>query len=91
MSKPKAEELKPNVVKENFIKFIEGVKTIPHIWTNLEHLVEALCLLTVAGFSFWASFKYNFAIHNSAYALRFASVVIGLRGAFELLKQMNKR
>lgn len=91
MSKPKAEELKPNVVKENFIKLVEAVKTIPNIWTNLEHLVEAVCLVAVAGFSFWASYKYNFAVNFGAYALRFASVVIAIRGSIEFLKQMNKR
>lgn len=91
MSKKQAEELKPNKAKENIKKFVEGVKTIPNIWINTQHLIEALCLLIVAGFAFWASYRYSFAIHNSSYVLRFASVVIGLRGMFELLKQMNKR
>lgn len=91
MSKKQAEELKPNKAKENIKKFVEGVKTIPNIWTNTQHLIEALCLLIVAGFAFWSSFKYAFAVQNAGYVLRFASVVIGLRGMYELLKQMNKR
>ena len=91
MSKKQAEELKPNKLKENFIKFVEAVKTIPNIWSNLEHLVEAICLVAVAGFSFWASYRLDFAVDTSAYALRFASIVIAIRGAVEFLKQMNKR
>lgn len=85
------EEVKPNVVKENFTKFVEAGKTIPNIWTNLEHLVEAICLVAVSGFSFWASYRLDFAVDTSAYALRFASVVIAIRGSIEFLKQMNKR
>lgn len=94
MSKKQAEELKPTwreSIKRGWNTFWEAVKTIPNIWTNTQHLIEAICLVTVAGFTFWGSYQLDFAIDNSAYALRFASVVIALRGATEFLKQMNKR
>lgn len=87
MSKDK----KPSEFKNRLNQTVEVVKTIPNIWTNTQHLIEAICLVTVAGFTFWGSYQLDFAIDNSAYVLRFAAVVIALRGATEFLKQMNKR
>lgn len=78
-------------LKKELTKVTEAVKAVPNIWTNLQHLVEAICLVAVAGFSFWASFQYDFAVDYGAYALRFAAVVIALRGAVEFLKQLNKK
>lgn len=82
---------KPNKAKEQLNKVVTTVKSIPNVWTNTQHLIEAICLVAVAGFSFWASYQLDFAVDFSAYALRFASVVIALRGAIEFLKQMNRR
>jgi hypothetical protein len=83
--------VKPNKTKEQLKQVTEAVKAIPNVWTNLQHLVEALCLVAVAGYSFWASYQFTFAIEYGAYALRFAAVVIAVRGGVEFLKQLNKR
>jgi hypothetical protein len=85
------EDNKPSQVKLKLNKVTKAVKSVPNIWSNLEHLVEAICLVAVAGFAFWSSYQLDFAVDFSAYALRFASVVIAIRGAVEFLKQMNKR
>jgi hypothetical protein len=89
MSKSKAD--KPNKTKEQFKQVTEAVKAIPNVWTNLQHLVEAICLVAVAGYSFWASYQYTFAIDYGTYALRFAAVVIAIRGGIELIRNLNRR
>lgn len=72
-------------------KALDAVKSIPNVWRNLLHLTEAACLVGVAGFAFWASFNHVFDVEWTALALRFAAVVIALRGAVEFLKQLNRK
>lgn len=65
----------------------EDVRTVAQ---NFTRLVEAICLLIVAGFGFWGA--YNVPLRTEyKYAILFASVVIALRGAVEFLRHLNKR
>jgi len=77
--------------KQDWDKLVSAVKDIPNVWTNLQHLIEAICLVAVAGYSFWASHQFTFAIDYGTYALRFAAIVIAIRGGVELIKSLNKR
>lgn len=86
------------------IKREKKSKDTPSIWSrvkqvytdstnvlkNLEHFVEAVSLLMVAGFTYWASSRVGIS-NWSVLVFQFASIVIGIRGGWELLKQMNKR
>ncbi len=77
-------------MKKKLEKQIINIKKIPNIWRNLSHFVESVCLLVVSGYSAYSSFTYQFGIDNAEYLLRFAAFVIGLRGAWEILKHFDK-
>lgn len=86
------------------IKREKKTKDTPSVWSkvktaysdaqnvlkNLEHFVEAVSLLLVAGFSYWAASRVGIS-HWSELTFKFASIVIGLRGASEFIKTLNKR
>jgi len=56
---------------------------------NLTSLVEAICLLTVSGFSIYAAYHYQLGSLQKD-GLLFAGLVIALRGSWEFLQHLNK-
>lgn len=57
--------------------------------TNGEQFVQAVALLTVAGFSYWALGKVQVPQVGRVVVL-VALVIIGLRGTVEFIKFLNK-
>lgn len=56
---------------------------------NAEQLVQAAALLTIAGFSYWALQKIE--VGQVAYwAVVAALIVVGLRGAVEVIRFLDK-
>lgn len=65
------------------------VKTTQRIVRNGEQFIQAVALLVVAGFSYYASSR----LHLNAFTLTvvdIALIIIGVRGAFELVKFLDK-
>lgn len=57
---------------------------------NIEHFIEATCLLILAYAGYWTSF--NVELRNEyKYPLLFAAILIGLRGSVEFLRHINKK
>lgn len=58
-------------------------------WKNFTRLVEAFALLAVSAFSLYGALEL---VRSEwyAYPLGFAAVVIGLRGASEFLKHLDR-
>ena len=70
-------------------KLNKGVKSAKRIGSNSEQFVQAVSLLTVAVFSYTQlhAHKFNTAI---VWVVTVALAVIGLRGAYELIKFLDK-
>jgi hypothetical protein len=58
-------------------------------WKNFSRLVEAISLLAVSAFSLYGALDL---VRNEWFALplAFAAVVIGIRGALEFLKHLDR-
>lgn len=57
---------------------------------NTERFVEAASLLVLAYAGYWSAFNVDLR-NEYKYSLLFAAVVVGLRGATEFLRHINKR
>lgn len=57
---------------------------------NLERLVESAALLIVAVFAIYGAYHYELN-QTIKYALLIAGVIIGLRGAHELLRHLAEK
>ena len=73
-------------VKEELNKALESAKRVVK---NCEHFVQAVSLLTTAGFSFYARDRVELDAY-AYYLITFAIVVIALRGSHEVIKFLNK-
>jgi len=78
-------------VKDDWNRLVAAVKSIPNVWKNLVTLTEAVSLVVVAGAAYWVTYQQEFSTVYQTYGLRFASVVIALRGAVELLRYLNRK
>ncbi len=72
--------------RHEFNKLMAGVKAY---WRNVEHFIEAVCLLLVAGFTLYACAKVGMS-KRDVLVFKYASLVIGLKGSWELIKSFNK-
>ena len=72
--------------RHEFNKLVDGVK---QYWQNLEHFVEAVCLLLVAGFTLWACSRVGLS-RRDVFIFKYASLVIGLKGSWEFIKSFKK-
>lgn len=71
-------------------KATEVALTTKRVATNAEQFVQAVSLLTIAGFSYHAI--NEIALSKPAYYTVYAAlVVIGVRGAIELFKFLDKK
>ena len=57
---------------------------------NTERFIEAACLLVLAYAGYWTAFIVSLR-NEYKYALMFAAIVVGMRGAIEFFKHINKR
>lgn len=69
-------------------KAIATFKTSKRIAANAEQFVQAASLLTIAVFSYWALHQLKLA-EPAQWAITAALVVIGLRGAYEMIKFLD--
>lgn len=76
-------------VKEVKTYVSDVAKSGKRVVLNTEHFIQAVSLLTTAGFTFYARDKVELDKY-AYYLITFALVVIGLRGTFELIKFLNK-
>ncbi len=66
------------------------VSSTKRVVTNAEQFVQAAALLTVAGFSYWALTQIH--VPRVLYwVVLSAVVIIGLRGAVEVIKFLDKK
>lgn len=85
MKEPKVKT--PNKVVANVKNAVEEAN---NFIKNTERFVEAACLLVLAYAGYWTAF--NVPLRNEyKYALLFAAIVVGMRGAIEFFKHINKR
>lgn len=78
--------------KENkvFTSVKNAVNEANTLLRNTEKFIEAASLLIVSYSAYWTAF--NVPLRNEyKYALLFAAVLIGLRGATEFLRHINKK
>jgi hypothetical protein len=67
-----------------------AVKETNNFLKSIERFVEAVCLLILSYAGYWTAF--NVPLRNEyKYALLFAAIVVGMRGAIEFFKHINKR
>lgn len=72
------------------LKIKEAKKDIVTLYKNLQTLIESAALLIVAVFAIYGS--YNYQLNQTIkYALLIAGVIIGLRGAWELLRHLAEK
>lgn len=70
--------------------FKNAVKETNQFIKNTERFVEAACLLILAYAGYWTAF--NVELRNEyKYTLLFAAIVVGMRGATEFLRHINKK
>ena len=74
---------------KTFLK--DNLKSIKIIGRNLSHLVEAAALLVVAGYAIWSAQSHDFANQHADKVVLFSGVLIGIRGAWELIKSLNRK
>ena len=71
-------------------KIKEARKDVVTLYRNLQKLVESAALLIVSTFAIYGS--YNYQLNEAIkYALLVAGVIIGLRGAWELLRHLAEK
>lgn len=71
-------------------KIKEAKKDVVTLYKNLQKLIESAALLIVAVFAIYGS--YNYQLNQTIkYALLIAGVIIGLRGAWELLRHLAEK
>lgn len=58
--------------------------------SNTEHFVEATCLLVLAYAGFWTAQNVDLRTEYK-WVLLFAAVIVGMRGAIEFIKHINKK
>lgn len=68
-----------------------AVVTSKRIASNGESLVQAISLLVVAGFSYWALHQIQTIPELAQWVVTGALVVIGLRGFYEFFKFLDKQ
>lgn len=61
-----------------------------NLLANIEHFVEAACLLVLAYAGYWTSFNVDLRTEYK-WTLLFAAIVVGMRGAVEFIKHINKK
>ena len=76
------------------MKVLEQIKTTykeaGNLVKNIEHFVEAACLLVLAYAGYWTSFNVDLRTEYK-WTLLFAAIVVGMRGAIEFIKHINKK
>lgn len=66
--------------------------TSKRVVTNAEQFVQAVALLTIASFSYWAIQQSALKLAKPVYwAVLAALIVVGLRGAYELVRFLDKK
>jgi hypothetical protein len=71
-------------------KILETKSNVLNVWVNVAEFVQATSLVIVAAYS-------GSAVHDKkvtgvlAYVIAVAAAVIGVRGAYEVLKHFNKK
>lgn len=66
--------------------------TSKRVVSNAEQFVQASALLTIASFSYWAIQQSELKLAKPVYwAVLVALIVVGLRGAYELVKFLDKK
>lgn len=82
-------EKKPNVLKRGWSQVTTAFNLVVKTAKNLEYLAQAIALLVVSIFAVYAAKKLNLPVYGY-YVVIASAAVIGLRGAYEFVKFLNR-
>jgi len=65
------------------------MKSVKMYLQNVEHFIETVCWLLVAGFTYYYSTKVGIS-HRDQLIFNYSAIVIGLRGGWEFVKTFKR-